>query len=173
MGAASRRARARKDEAGQPEKRRDLMWLAVIWGRVLIGLALAATAGVSFGHAWTEERNSLWWVGAVTLLAGVLLMLSALYARSEAKEIATSLAEASESVRPRERLVPLLGALLVYKYQLITHQQLAAAIEEQRKDKRLLGQILRAQGLITEGQLQEALAYQRGFVPEQIKTPAT
>ena len=173
MGATSQRERARNDQAGQARKRRELMWLAVIWGRVLVGLTLAATAGVTFGHAWTEERNSLWWVGEVTLLAGVLLMLSALYARSEAKEIATSLAEASESVRPRERLVPLLGALLVYKYQLISHQQLAAAIQEQRKDKRLLGQILKAQGLITEGQLQEALTYQRTFVPEQFDTPTT
>lgn len=155
------------------ERQPGFLWLVVIWGRVVVGLGLAAIAGVSFGHAWTSEDLSMWAVGAVTLLTGVLLVLSAFYARSDAKEIATSPAEVSESVRPRERLVPLLGALLVYKYQLISHQQLAAAIEEQRKNKRLLGQILKDRGLITEEQLQEALAYQRTFLPEPVETAPT
>jgi hypothetical protein len=32
------------------------------WGRLSTGLVLAATSGVTFGHAWTVEQAKWWWV---------------------------------------------------------------------------------------------------------------
>ena len=153
-------------EATSPtqKRQRDVVWLAVVWARVVVGLGLAAVAGVSFGHAWTDERISMWCLGAVTLLTGVLLVLSALYARSDAVPVGRGAEPTTPAVAvPGERLVPLLGALLVYKYQLISHQQLAEAIQKQKTSKKRIGEILMEMGLITDGQLQEALEHQDSY----------
>jgi len=56
----------------------------------------------------------------------------------------------------------LLGELLVYRYQLITKEQRAAALESQRGAERgrRLGDVLMQMGLITPSQLEEVLDYQ-------------
>lgn len=56
----------------------------------------------------------------------------------------------------------LLGELLVYRYQLITKEQRAAALESQRGAERgrRLGDVLMRMGLITPSQLEEVLDYQ-------------
>jgi len=147
-----------ESEEGRQERARDVLWITTTWGRVVLGLGLAAIAGVSFGHAWTNDNMSLWVVGGVTLLTGVLLVLSGLYVRSQAVEL-----PAPSTGEEREELVPLLGALLVYKYQLISHAQLQRALEEQRRSTRLIGEILVEQRLVTEEQLQTALAHQQSY----------
>ena len=157
-----------ESEEGKQESVRDVLWITTTWGRVVLGLALAAIAGVSFGHAWTNENTSLWWVGGVTLLTGVLLVLSGLYVRSQPKPPPAP-SEEEES----EPLVPLLGALLVYKYQLISHAQLQGALEEQRRSTRLIGEILVEQGVVTEGQLQAALAHQQSYSKAQAASPVS
>ena len=55
----------------------------------------------------------------------------------------------------------LLGELLVYRYQLITKEQRAQALERQRENDRgrHLGKILVDMGLVTNPQVQEALAH--------------
>ena len=157
-----------ESEEGKQESVRDVLWITTTWGRVVLGLALAAIAGVSFGHAWTNENMSLWVVGGVTLLTGVLLVLSGLYVRSQPKPPPAP-SEEEES----EPLVPLLGALLVYKYQLISHAQLQRALEEQRRSTRLIGEILVEQGVVTEGQLQAALAHQQSYSKAQAASPVS
>ncbi len=144
-----------RQEPARREPVRDVLWITTTWGRVVLGLALAAIAGVSFGHAWSNESTSLWVVGGVTLLTGVLLVLSGLYVRNEPEP-----PPAPKTEEEREELIPLLGALLVYKYQLISHAQLQHGLEEQRRSTRLIGEILVEQGLVTEGQVQVALAHQ-------------
>jgi len=144
----------------------DLAWVVGVWGRVLGGLALAATGGVAFGHAWAQQSTQFWILGGVTLLAGALLVLSWLYARSGPRQPEEDEAPVSESEQPGEQrdvLVPLLGALLIYKYQLITHGQLNEALTEQRKSepRQLLGEILVEKKLITRAQLDRALQHQR------------
>ena len=54
---------------------------SVVWSRVVVGFLLSATGGAAFGHAWTVQVAAWWWLGAVSLLAGGLLLLSAAYAR--------------------------------------------------------------------------------------------
>jgi len=152
---------------------RDVVWMVLVWGRVVVGLVLAATGGVAFGHAWTREYAPLWWVGAITLLVGILLVLSGLYARSRPADTTPQVVMPEETPQPQEPLVPLLGALLVYKYQRITHKQLNEALEQQRKerqDRRRLGEILLAMGAITKPQLEEALEHQRTILRQKTST---
>ena len=67
--------------ATSQESRRDATRVSVVWGRVVVGFILSTAGGVAFGHAWTVQVATWWWVGAISLLAGVLLLLSAAYAR--------------------------------------------------------------------------------------------
>jgi hypothetical protein len=55
--------------------------VSVIWGRVVLGFILSTTGGAAFGHAWTVQATTWWWLGAVSALAGALLLLSAAYVR--------------------------------------------------------------------------------------------
>ncbi len=150
---------------------RDIVWMIVLWGRVLVGLILATVGGVVFGHAWTREYAPFWWVGAISLLTGILLVLSALYARSRPPGVTPEVLMREELAEGREPLVPLLGALLLYKFQRITQRQLNESLARQRKqagkDRRRVGEILLAMGAITPGQLVEALEHQRSFVREK------
>lgn len=143
---------------------RDIVWVIVVWGRVAVGLMLAAIGGVAFGHAWTHESAPSWWVGAITLLTGILLVLSGLYARSRPADASPDVVMREEvPADQREPLVPLLGALLVYKYQRISHRQLNEALEQQRKgrkNRRRIGEILLTMGAITPAHLEEALNFQ-------------
>ena len=102
-------------------------------------------------------------------MVGLLLVLSGLYARSRPPGIIPQVIVREEAPEVQEPLVPLLGALLVYKYQLITHKQLREALEEQRKTvpPRRLGEILVLRGLITLHELEESLAFQQPQVPEE------
>lgn len=154
MESESERTEGRPPKAGW-----DPLWLAVVWGRVVVGLGLAGVSGVAFGHAWSRDETSFWWVGGISLLTGILLVLSACYARSEAVALPKEVVAQAQHYGP-EPLVPLLGALLVYKYQAITQEQLAKALAEQRRSRRLLGEILLSMGVVNPAQLAEALEYQ-------------
>lgn len=139
-----------------------VLWVAVLWARVILGIVLAATGGLAFGHAWSSESAPWWAVGGITLLAGALLVLSGVYARSHPPRVTASVVVEEEPAESQEPQLPLLGALLVYKYHLITRTQLDEALREQRRTKprRRLGEILVLKGLITVGELEEALAFQ-------------
>lgn len=149
---------------------RDVVWVALVWGRVVVGLLLAATGGVAFGYAWTREYTPLWWVGAITLLVGALLLLSVRYTRTQPAGVVQHIAVPLAPTEEPEPVVPLLGAVLVYKYQRISHEQLNQALEQQRREtqpRRRLGEILLAMGVITRSQLEEALAYQHTHLQQR------
>ena len=155
---------AHQPESGTRREKPDSILAIVIWGRVIMGLALATIGGVAFGHAWTSDYLPWWLVGAISLLTGILLILSAIYARGGAKKLPDTLAVPGSDPDDRDPLVPLLGALLVYKYQYISQEQLNTALEQQRRlrtTRHRLGEILLEMGIITRSQLLEALAYQR------------
>jgi len=135
-------------------------WSVVLWGRVIVGLSLAVAGGVAFGHAWTREYAPLWWVGGISLLTGILVLLSVVYARSRPPAVSFETAVREASTQAQEPLVPLLGALLVYKYQVISHKHLTQALARQKTEKRLLGELLVDMKLITRAQLRQALDYQ-------------
>lgn len=152
-----------------------LVWAVLVWGRVVMGLILAGVAGLAFGHAWTREYEPYWWVGAISLLAGSLLVLSGLYARSRPPGAAPEIAMREGVTDTEQPLVPLLGALLVYKYQRITQKQLNEALAQQHREgehRRRLGEILVAMAAITESQLEEALEFQRSVLREKMAKQA-
>ena len=96
--------------------------------------------------------------GAATAVAGALLSFSGVQA------LYRNILEL-RAARPfgREPAIPKLGALLVYRYDALTEEQLELALKKQREDpeeERRLGEILIDMGLISEAQLQEALAHQ-------------
>jgi len=146
--------------SGAKEVSRAAVWSVVLWARVITGLGLSVAGGVAFGHAWTREYAPLWWVGGISLLTGILVLLSVFYARSRPPAISLETAVREVSTQTQEPLVPLLGALLVYKYQAISHKHLTQALTRQKTEKRLLGEILVDMKLITRAQLRQALDYQ-------------
>jgi len=156
--------------AREEEEHKERLSARAVWGRTGLGLVMGVGGGTAFGHAWAKSYALSWWIGSLSVLAGVLLVLSTVRASSRAAREAQ---EEGLGVRPgqlwgeREPLVPLLGALLVYKYQALTQEQLARALEEQlREDRRSrrLGEILLEMQMVTESQLAEALDHQRLYV---------
>jgi hypothetical protein len=162
-------------DVGRPRRqaygadRAAALWVAVLWARAILGIVLAAIGGVAFGQAWANESVPWWAVGGITLLAGALLVLSGLYARSHPPRVSARVIVEEEPAESQEPQMPLLGALLVYKYHLITRAQLEDALREQKRTKprRRLGEILVLKGLITVSELEEALAFQDSS-PERV-----
>jgi hypothetical protein len=144
---------------------RSSLWAAINWVRVIVGIALVAEGGVLYAHSRMDEGGPLWIVGAIAILVGALMALPGVVSicRSRLPEIII----AEPLPGAPEQTLPMLGALLVYKYRLITEEQLEKALEIQRKDgtnRRLLGGVLLDMGLISTAELQTALEHQRALV---------
>jgi hypothetical protein len=150
------------------------MWVIVVWGRVVLGLLLGVIGGVAFGHAWTNESAPMWWVGATSLMAGILVLLSGLYARSRPPGAMPDLVLREEPADETEVVVPLLGAVLLYKYQRISHSELDAALAQQRAEgrKRRLGEILVEMDVVSPSHLEQALEYQRSVMRDKERRAA-
>jgi len=167
MGRGNRRKRKGAEKGDREGQHRELSALSV-WGRTALGLAMGVGGGVAFGHAWVAKYAISWWVGVLSVLGGVLLVLSAVSATRRDQERAK--AERPVPLRyldEREPVVPLLGALLVYKYRMLTQEQLSRALEEQFRssvEKRRLGEILVEMGMVTEEQLGQVLEHQRLYL---------
>jgi len=65
--------------------------------------------------------------------------------------------------RRRERAMPYLGELLVHKHQLISEKQLQEALAEQRRRGGRLGQIMVAMGFLDHPKLSEVLEDQLSY----------
>lgn len=126
------------------------------WYRLGFGLALGATAGVVLGHAWTAQSGAWWWIGTVTGLSGVLLVLSGFYVR-----------EVASATNPL-----MLGQLLVYEYGLIREGDLAHALIRQHQSKQPLGKVLVDMGLISPAKLAEVLEYQMSAGETKLDDPS-
>jgi len=156
-------------EAEGSEKREErspsLARLIAIWARVVIGLALVGEGGVLFADARMRWAGHGAWMGVAAMVVGALVGLSGLYAIcAQARRRAPG--DEDELLVAPEAAVPMLGALLVYKYQFITEEQLTEALEIQRKaghNRPRIGTILLEMGVLTMAQLQEALAHQRSL----------
>ena len=176
-GSALQEARMRgtqrtPDESGEitPWRQYSTGGEALIVGQVLVGIALGMLAGLAFQKAMVTSHSVFWWAGAVCLLIGGAAVVSAITGAARRRE-RLNLLRAAESAdsEPRDPTMPMLGALLVYKYQIISEGQLQRAMELQRKHTRkgrhlLLGQVLSEMGLVTPSQLDEALEYQQSRV---------
>jgi hypothetical protein len=160
-----------EEEASGPRPKRSrpsLVWLIVTWAQVVVGLGLAGEGGVLYADARTHAGGASWLVGVVAMLIGATLGISGLYglyaihARSRGPEVMVP----EDLPAKREPSIPMLGALLVYKYGVLTEEQLELALEQQRQEgenRRLLGGILLDMGLISAAELREALEYQHSL----------
>jgi hypothetical protein len=135
--------------------------------RLGFGLFLSATAGVILGHAWTAAKGTWWWIGALTLLSGVLLVLSGLHIRLSGARSAPR-----EEALPHRGVIarwprPTLGEVLVDRYGIITAEQLQAGLDRQVKEGGRLGDILLDMGVIASSDLEAALREQQPAEPSE------
>lgn len=139
-------------------------WLIGVWLAVVAGLALAAEGGVLYAHAQMNDAGPSWMVGLVAVLIGAGLSGCGIYAIL-ARGRAAGAGALDELPVGREVAIPMLGALLVYKYRMITEEDLERALAQQRVEggERRLGGILLDLGLISAADLHTALEYQRSL----------
>ena len=155
--AASPRAGSELD---QPTPR----WLA--WAELVFGSALAGSAGIWAGQAWSANNPILYLPGLVTLVCGAALAVAGaqhgrpLKAPADHHPGELPLPHSSGAEQPA---LPLLGELLVHKYHLITEEQLAEALDKQRKHGGQLGHILIAMELLDDEQLRKVLEDQVSY----------
>jgi len=156
----------------QPQSRRGLAWLILAWGRLVLGLALAGEGGMLYAHSRMQQGGPSLWIGVTAVLIGAVLSLSgicSIYARTRPVEITTPDGMPAQP----DPGIPMLGALLVYKFQALTEHQLERALEQQRKEgpnNRRIGEILLDMGLISAADLQNALEHQRSLIPKRSET---
>ncbi|MFB3880913.1 MAG: hypothetical protein ACE149_06600 [Armatimonadota bacterium] len=145
----------------------DIITSVLVMAQVAVGVALAATAGPVFARAMVGQSLMLWIIGGVCLVTGVALAAAGLTSsKRRVQSLLRPRPRTPAPEAPRDPSVPMLGALLVYKYQLITEAQLQRALDQQEREKRkgrslLLGDVLREMKLVKESDLRTALDYQR------------
>lgn len=132
------------------------------WVQVAMGLGLAAASGLWVGRAWSDRNLISWMVGAGSLICGVLLAVVGMRWSSPPKQARRYL-PLEPPKRKRERTIPYLGELLVYKHRIISERQLQEALEEQRARGGRLGQILVAMGHLKYSKLSEVLEDQLSY----------
>ena len=151
------------------KKQEDRIAGILVKAQIAVGVVLAVVAGVAFARAIMAQDAASWWIGGVCLAIGSILTAFGLAgSKRRTQRLALLAPRAPKAVEPprekRDPGMPMLGALLVHKYQIITEGQLHDALEEQRAragEGLPLGQVLREMGLVTDAQLQEALHYQK------------
>jgi hypothetical protein len=134
--------------------------------RVAIGLVAAAAGGAGLPCAPPEPLRLPWQgAAAAVLLTGLYLVLSGVVARRSAPVPAAE--RASDDADEPDVLLPMLGALLVYKFRRLSEAKLYKALEAQQnqgKRRRMLGDILLDMGFVTPAQLRQALDYQQEYL---------
>jgi len=155
-----------EQQAGRESARRGLGWWLATWAQLVIGLALVGEGGALYAHAWAQGVGPAAWAGILAALIGAIMSLSGtyvLYRRTRPRE-APLLRDIP--ARP-EPTVPMLGALLVFKYHALSEEQLEEALAQQRRegpDRRRLGEILLDMGFVSMADLQKALEYQHSLL---------
>ena len=129
--------------------------------RLLLALGIAVPAGVILGRAIRAGDLVSGTMGGLLITLGALLLLSGFYSRGDRRD-AEDIAANLETV-PLKKRSPLLGELLVEKYNLVTRQDLERALAAQRGTTQRLGEILIELGLMTQAQLEIVLKDQRSW----------
>jgi hypothetical protein len=147
-------------------------------GPVAAGTAFVLVAVLAFQKGLVTGWVASWRVGAFCLATGAGLLAWGLVSMRRRGRSTAPLSQSPAVVIRRDPTMPMLGALLVYKYRAITEGQLQRAMEFQRKQKRrgrelLLGQVLSQEmGLVSSSQLREALEFQQSRVRQGYWSPS-
>lgn len=119
-----------------------------------------------------DKSTPAWWIGAsVFALSGLVISLFGRRAQPARRGHAAALPPGQtdpNGLRPDDPdvAVPMVGALLAFRFRVINEWQLEKALAVQRKQRRpkqSLGRILLDMGLVTQSQLQRALDYQKEY----------
>jgi hypothetical protein len=140
---------------------------------MLAGLVAFGLGGVGLATAPLHHRPLAWWYAAsALLLTGISLIASGSRGKLRPRLDSGSAPAGSEHALGRDPdvLVPMLGALITYKYRWINEWQLEKVLETQRKQhkqRKRLGDILLEMGLVTRSQLGIALDYQAAHLHDK------
>ena len=131
--------------------------------RLIASIASGISALVVMYYAWNAEDVLRWFLGVLLFLAGVLFIISYVHARKHAlTEIEASTLTppppAESAYQP-----PLLGDLLLHKYQCISPESLQQALELQKGTTKQLGDILLETGMVHPNDLKRALEDQEKY----------
>ena len=119
-----------------------------------------------------DKSSPAWWIGASFFaLSGLCFSLLARRPQPERRADAAATPArhadlAGTGSSDPDVLVPMLGALLAFRFRVINEWQLEKALavqRKQRKHKQSLGRILLEMGLVTQSQLRQALDYQKEY----------
>jgi len=134
-----------------------LGYWSIVLGAVLVALGAALALG-----AEGQPVSIAFWAGVVLLLGGSTLILSGVTAVSRTSYVPSSLPawwRHSQAGDVREVLT--LGEIAVQHAGFVTEEQLAAALEVHREERRPLGGVMVSMGLITAEQLAELMTVQQ------------
>jgi len=120
--------------------------------RMVTGMALAVTAGGSFGHAYLSDYPSWWALGATVLVAATHRVVSALSADPPRVE--------EWMPQPGPGDASKLGDVLI-RLGRITPRQLNSALAQQRRTQKPMDQVLLEMRMVTPQQIDEILKKQR------------
>ncbi len=132
---------------------------------LVLGLVLAVVGGIWVGRAWSERTVLSWATGLFSLVCGTTAVIMGIRRNPAPQELRQY---RPPEQRPgwgnqKDRALPLLGELLVHKYQVLTEKQLQEALTLQRERGGRLGRIIVAMGWAKYDQIAEALEDQLSY----------
>lgn len=160
------------EQHGSPSTRNRVQARLASVAPKLVGPAVFAIGCGAWALMPLDKTAPAWWIGASFFaLSGLFLSLLAHRTDPARRAHAAPLPPSQADLNGRrlddpDVVVPMIGALLAFRFRAINEWQLAKALAVQRKQRRSkqsLGRILLDMGLVTQPQLRQALDYQKEY----------
>jgi len=148
-------------------------------GRILLGMALSGITTAVMLHSKAGGEPIFWWMAVAAYASSLVLVVSGIYAVNVIPEQRKRVRRPLPPAPPPQRVKPLpkepaaeppvdsgperrtrIGDLLVEKWQLLSAEQLARALDEQEASGRGLIYVLARMGLLTDEGLEKILGVQ-------------
>ena len=152
-------------------------------GRILLGMALSGITTAVMLHSKAGGEPIFWWMAVAAYASSLVLVVSGIYAVNVIPEQRRRVRRPLPPAPPPQRVKPLpkepaeepqvasgperrtrIGGLLVEKWQLLSAEQLARALDEQEASGRALIYVLARMGLLTDEGLEKILDVQSAAV---------
>ena len=133
-----------------------------VWGRLGLGVALAAAAANVILDPGTAGEKASWWVALLALGTSLVLVVSAISHLTYPERQEGLPPAMRQTQKPAESPAPRLGELLVDHCKLITAEELERALARQREVGGRLGEVLAEMDLLSEAELERVLKVQMG-----------
>ena len=152
-------------------------------GRILLGMVLSGITTAVMLHSKAGGEPIFWWMAVAAYASSLVLVVSGIYAVNVIPEQRRRVRRPLPPAPPPQRVKPLpkepaeepqvasgperrtrIGGLLVEKWQLLSAEQLARALDEQEASGRALIYVLARMGLLTDEGLEKILDVQSAAV---------